>query len=256
MSGSNAFRFLLPALLVLPACGGGSPAADGTGGTGTASGGASSGSGGATSGVGGAFASGGSATGGATATGGAEATGGAAPGSGGSAATGWEEIRCWRYQQTTTSICYGRIGNLWANVWHVCTAEGDTKNPMTRNQTQCSGVDDPTGWDETWCDANLLCSGRLGDWATGLYAPCEPPEGELLAQTPTEAYCGAAAEAPVGWDDVACYMLDTATPVPMCIGFRGTYYVGWGLYPTCELEANVNADPDYTEIPSDQAFCN
>jgi len=261
MSHLRAFRLLLLTLIVLPACGGGSPVADGAGGAGSGSGGAVSGVGGTSasggSAAGGTPASGGSATGGQLASGGAPASGGAGPGSGGSAASGWEEIRCWRYQQTTTSICYGRIGNLWANVWHVCTKDGEAKNPMTRTQMECGGVDDPTGWDETWCDADAYCYGRLGDWGTDLLAACEDAMGEggPTGQTPTEARCDAAAEAPIGWDDVECYDQGITPPVSFCFGFRGIYFPFWGLSPTCEME-ETDLDPDFTAIAPDDAFCN
>jgi len=261
MSHLRAFRLLLLTLIVLPACGGGSPVADGAGGAGSGSGGAVSGVGGTSASggnatTGGATATGGSATGGQLASGGAPASGGAGPGSGGSAASGWEEIRCWRYQQTTTFFCYGRIGNLWANVWHVCTKDGDAKNPMTRTQMECGGADDPTGWDETWCNADAYCYGRLGDWGTDLVAACETPmgEGEPTGQTPAEARCDAVVEAPAGWENVDCYDQGITPPVSLCYGFRGIYYPFWGLYPACDIDDTE--DPDLTEVVPEDASCN
>jgi hypothetical protein len=252
MSFARLACSLLSLLLVASACGGSpSDGADGSDGPpaggSTATGGSASGGSNATGGQ--------VATGGTTTSGGAPATGGTASASGGStsAASGWEEIRCWQYGVTTTVLCYGRLGNLWANVAHVCTAEGDPKNPMTRNETACGGADDSTGWDETWCD-DLQCYGRLGDWLTGLLAPCELPDGELLTQTPTEALCGAAPEAPTGWENVDCYLLDVGVEAPFCVGFHGTYQAGFGLYPICDIEADTAED--YTEISPDQAFCN
>jgi len=235
----------LGAALASPACGGGTGGA-GSGGATPGSGGAASGSGGTASGG---SAAGGAATGGVTASGGASASGGTGSGSGGStSASGWEEVRCFQYQQTTTRTCYAKLGNLWSVVAPVCGVEGNPHYPMTRNQTSCGGVDDGAGWDETWCD-DLQCYGRLGDWLTVVGAPCDLPSQAPSDQTPTEALCGAAAEAPTVWQDVACYEASSATFL-ICYGFLGIYYPTWGLIPSCQLEANA-ADPDYVEVTPD-----
>jgi hypothetical protein len=238
------------------ACGGASMDAGGAGGS-SATGGAASGGSDSTGGA----ASGGSNSAGGAASGGSNSTGGAA--SGGSNSTGgtggsssgvdWDEVRCWQYQDTDARSCYGRIGNLWTPVELACAIEGEPRRPMDLSTNECDTEDISTPWDETWCHEEE-CYGRLGDWAARLRAACEIPDATPSGATPSETFCEGVVEAPVGWRDVQCVAANGAV-MDHCYGFIGMYFPNFGLFPTCYVEAEMAADPDFTEVTPDAGGC-
>jgi len=233
-------------LPLLVACGG-NGVATGTGGASPAAGGTEAASGGTSS-----------ASGGTSPVGGAPASGGT-PASGGMGGyveeSGWDEVRCFQYEEQEGRTCFGRMGNLWATLAAMCAFTSEAKDPMDLNQELCHAEDDAAEWDETWCGEDY-CYGRLGDWATVLEVECNlyPYPHTDLDGTPSELYCDLT-ETPAGWQDVHCLVSDGQIEDTYCFGARGVYYAKWGLVPACWIEDYYVGNQRYMEVTPDPTYC-